>query len=51
MTELKEIILTIKKVEDKDQKYNEIKQRKKTKTNEEELKDWIINLKEKLYKM
>ena len=50
MTDLKEIILTIKKVEDKDQKNNEIKQRKKNYTNEEELKDWIINLKEKLYK-
>ena len=50
MTDLKEIILSIKKVDDIDQKSNEIKQRKKTYTNEEELKDRIINLKEKLYK-
>ena len=34
MTDLKEIILSIKKVDDIEQKSNEIKKRKKTYTNE-----------------
>ena len=49
MNDINEIILTIKKVENKQKENYEIKPRKKTYTIEEELKDWIKHLKEKLF--